>query len=209
MTGLFVGIDVGAERLDCVALTGRLQVHETVVFSADEIPRLAAWAGGASAVAIDAPARLSTAPHRADHSLSPKFALARCAEIALGRDYRIWVPWVTPMAEPVPGWMATGLAVHEVLRRPGLEPIEVFPYAAYRRLVPRARLPKKQTTEGVRVRVDALRRAGIDSESLLIWPHDALDALVAALIAHDHDDGKAIAATCGHDGSVIWLPAER
>jgi predicted nuclease with RNAse H fold len=209
MTGLFVGVDVGADNLHCVALNDHLRVDETALFSARGIPQLAAWAERASMVAIDAPAQLSTAPHRDDPSLSPKFAVARCAEIGLGRDFGSWVPWVTPMAEPGPGRMATGLAAYEALRGSGVEPIEVFPHAGYRELVRPARLPKKRTTEGVRVRVEALRRAGIESENLLMWSHDALDALLAALIARDHAAEIAVAATCGHDGSVIWLPAPR
>jgi predicted nuclease with RNAse H fold len=113
------------------------------------------------------------------------------------------------MTEPVPGWMATGLAAYEELRRAGVEPIEVFPYAGFRTLVRPERLPSKRTTEGVRVRVQTLRNAGIDDDNLLMWSHDGLDALLAALIAYDHAAGSATAATCDHDGSAIWLPASR
>jgi predicted nuclease with RNAse H fold len=203
---LYVGVDVAADRLHCVALDERLRVDATAVFSGAEIPELASWAEGASTIAIDAPAQLSTAPHRDDPSLSPKFAVARCAEIALGRQYGSWVPWVTPTAEPIPGWMATGLATYDALRGRGAAVVEVFPYAGFRELVRPARLPKKSTADGARVRIEALRRAGVEAEDLPMWSHDALDALLAALIAHDHAAGTAAAATCGHDGSAIWLP---
>lgn len=37
--------------------------------------------------------------------------------------------------------------------------------------------------------------------------HDVLDALAAALVALDRSRGRASRASCGHDGSAIWLPA--
>jgi predicted nuclease with RNAse H fold len=203
---IFVGVDVGADRLHCVALDGLRPLDGPAVFGARELPQLAAWAAAARAVSIDAPAQLSTAPHHGDPSLSPKFALARCAEITLGREHGSWVPWVTPTAPPVPGWMATGFAAYDALRGCGIEPIEVFPHAGFRALVQGARLPKKRTIEGRRARVDALRRAGVETDNVRSWSHDAVDALVAALIARGYDAGTAVAVTCGHDASAIWLP---
>jgi predicted nuclease with RNAse H fold len=176
------------------------------VVPASDITKLAAWASEARAIGIDAPAQLSTAPHRDDRSLSPKFAVARCAEIELGRAYGYWVPWVAPTGEP-PGWIAAGLDLFHELRRRGSEPIEVYPYAGYRELVRPARLPRKTTAEGVQARVEALHRAGIHGDNLVMWSHDGLDALLAALIARDYAAGTAVAVSCGHDGSAIWLPA--
>jgi len=209
MTGPFIGIDVGANRFHCVKLDDRGRIEDAVIVPTGDLAYLADWAGSATAVAIDAPAELSTAPHGDDQALGRKFVGARCAEIALGREYGSWVPWVTPTAEPVPGWIGAGFAVYGALRRAGVEPIEVYPYAAYRELVRPARLPKKSTAEGVRVRVEALRLTGIEANNLSMWSHDGLDALVAALIARDYARGTALAASCGHDGSAIWLPAPR
>jgi hypothetical protein len=109
-----IGIDVGAQRLHCVkvgddgSLGGR-------VFAAQELDELRSWAAGAEVIAVDAPAQLSTAPHANDETLAPKFRHARCAEIALGREHGIWVPWTSPTGPPVPGWMATGLEVFATL----------------------------------------------------------------------------------------------
>jgi activator of 2-hydroxyglutaryl-CoA dehydratase len=44
-TGLYVGVDVGAGRLHCVALNERLRVEEAAVLGAAEIAAFAAWAG--------------------------------------------------------------------------------------------------------------------------------------------------------------------
>jgi hypothetical protein len=90
-TGPFVGVDVGAQSLYCVSLDEHLRAAGTAVFRADEIQEFGAWVSTARVVAIDAPAQLSTAPHRDDQpqELKPKFAAARCAEIALARDHGI------------------------------------------------------------------------------------------------------------------------
>lgn len=207
MTDRFVGVDVAADRLHCVAIDDRLAVTGTAVFSAAEMRELGDWLDGTRAVAVDAPEQLSAAPHSGDQSLSPKFAPGRCAEIALGRDYGTWVPWVTPTTLPVAKWIATGFEVYSELRRRGIEALEVYPYGGYRELVRPKRLPKKQTSEGIRVRVRALQKTGVEEANLQMWSHDGLDALLAAVIARDYYSGVARAATCGHDGSAIWLPA--
>jgi predicted nuclease with RNAse H fold len=202
-----LGIDVGAGRLHCVAVDADLRIIDAASFAADEMGRLVERVRRDATVAIDAPAELSTAPHGDDEKLSPKFRLARCAEIALGRDFGCWVPWVTPTTAPAGGWMATGLALYGTFRGAGVEPIEVFPYAAFRELIRPARLPRKQTAPGIHARVTALRTLGVDEPTLPAWSHDALDALVGAVVARDHRAGTARAATCGHDRSAIWLPA--
>lgn len=193
--------------MHCVAADSRLRVSGLRIFAAAEIDALVAWLPGAATVAVDAPAELSTAPHADDATLSAKFRVARCAEIALGRDLGCWVPWVTPTVAPAAGWIATGLALYGALRRAGVEAIEVFPYGAYRELARPERLPKKQTAAGVEARVRVLRRLGFNEPDSPIRSHDSLDALVGAVIARDHASGTARAATCGHDGSAIWLPA--
>jgi predicted nuclease with RNAse H fold len=202
-----VGIDVGADRLHCVTVDADLRVIHSVIFNAAELGELVAWLPDTATVAIDAPAELSTAFHADDEQLSPKFRRARCAEIALGREFGCWVPWVTPEAAPEHGWMATGFALYAALRTAGVEPIEVFPYGAYRELVRPARLPRKQTAAGIQARVAALRALGVEERTLPAWSHDSLDAFVGAVVARDHRAGTARRATCAHDRSAIWLPA--
>ena len=204
---MFVGIDVAARRLHCVAIDHALRVADAAVFAATELDRLIRWAMPASVVGIDAPAELSVAPHADDPTLSPKFARARCAEIALGRQYGLWVPFVAPRAgEPLDTWMQTGLALYGEFGKTSAAVIEVFPYAGYRRLVAPAKLAKKSLLEGVSQRIAALGAAGVREPRLAMWSHDGLDALLAALIAHRSADGTGVEVTCGHDGSAIWLP---
>lgn len=157
-------------------------------------------------VAIDAPERVSGTPHAGDESLAPKFRVARCAEIALGRGHGIWVPWVTPAAEAVcPGWMRVGFKVFELARRPGRRVVEVYPYAAFRTLAGGA-IPSKSTANGVFARAQLLQQVGVVADGLEMWSHDSLDACVAAVVARHVADGTAEAVGCGHDDSFIWLP---
>ncbi len=201
-----VGMDVGARRVHAVALDSEAAVVSVRVFDALDHDGLVAWAAGAGEAAIDSPDRWSTAPHQAEEKLSPKFRTARCAEIALGRDHRIWVPWTTP-TERVPGWMQVGIDVFAALGANGHRPVEVFPYAAFRILAGDRSLPPKQTADGARRRVELLEEAGLSGAALEMWSHDALDAAAAALVALHCAWGTARAVTCGHDGSAIWLPA--
>ncbi len=207
---MVIGIDVAADQLNCVALDMSGTFAGGRVYAATELGRLSKWAAGANIIAIDAPAQLSTAPHSADESLPPKFRVARCAEIALGRDHRIWVPWASPTGPPIPGWIATGLEVYSALARSvRAELIEVFPYAGFRLLTQPAPLAKKTSVAGIRQRIDALRAEGLHADDLELWSHDSVDAALAAIIALQRQNEAALAATCGHDGSVIWLPQRR
>jgi predicted nuclease with RNAse H fold len=200
-----VGIDVGARRLHAVALDGEARVVGAEVFDARHLDEVAAWTSGADQVGIDSPDRWSTAPHGSDHRLSPKFRTARCGEIALGRDHGIWVPWTTPV-EPTPGWIHVGIDLFAALGAEGQEPVEVYPHAAFRVVAGGRRPPPKQTAAGCRARVELLEKAGVVEASLPVWPHDALDAAAAAVVALQRARGTAVAVTCGHDGSAIWLP---
>jgi predicted nuclease with RNAse H fold len=167
-----------------------------------------AWAKLADEVAIDAPASLSTAPHRGETSISRKFQGARCAEIELGRRHRIWVPWPTPTDEmAVLPWMLIGFRLFASLSAGGLDPIEVYPYGGFRHLAQRT-LENKRSAGGAAERISILRSRGVRAEWLEMWSHDSLDALMAALIARDHAKGRAEKVTCGHDSSAIWLPAK-
>lgn len=201
-----VGIDVGARRLHAVALDGAAALAATAVFDASDLDEVVAWARGAGQVAVDSPDRWSAAPHEGDIELAPKFRTARCGEIALGRDHRIWVPWTTPVG-PAPGWIHVGVDLFAALRDAGHEPIEVFPNAAFRVLAGGRRLAPKRTAAGARSRVELLERAGVSRAPLQAWSHDTLDAGVAALVALHRERGTARPVTCGHDGSAIWLPA--
>jgi predicted nuclease with RNAse H fold len=177
----------------------------------EEAGQLVALAKDATAVAIDAPAALSTAPHAADLSLSPKFRRARCCEIALGRRHGLWVPWVTPEpGRPVPVWMTVGFELYRQLQASGTDPIEVYPYAGFKRLAGGSALPKKATPAGVRRRVELLQAQGVGAEWLRLWSHDAIDAVLAALLALGSRDGWVLPVGCDgggeDDGSAIWVP---
>jgi len=202
---MFVGIDVGAQFIHCVALDPCLRVLKADVFSASRPSAPLRWAHAAKVIAIDAPAALSTAPHRDDPRLKAKFRLARCAEIALGRQEGIWVPWATPMDTPVP-WMRVGMDLFASFALRGNSPIEVFPHAGFRALARGAGIGSKRTVGGARMRIELLEHAGVDGPCLSMWSHDGLDAALAALVAFRKARGTARPVTCGHDGSAIWLP---
>jgi predicted nuclease with RNAse H fold len=200
-----IGIDVGAQQLHCVGLDRDGELLDATTFAAGELGALARWAAGARVIAVDAPAQLSTRPHADDGALSAKFRLARCGEIALGREHGYWVPWVAPAEPPETGWISTGLAVYEALA--GAMLIEAYPYAGFRELNGRAPLARKQTPAGARRRIELLEAAGIAAPHLEMWSHDGLDALLCGLVALQCAGGVARRAGCGHDGSAIWLPA--
>lgn len=209
-----VGIDLGAAAIDVVVLDappGALpKVDAARKIDAADLPGVVALAAGAREIAIDAPAQLSTAPHRGEESISQKFRTARCGEIALGQQAGIWVPWVTPFdPTKVPGWMEVGFAVWKALRAEGHDPIEVYPAGVFRVLAGRVP-PRKTTRAGLDARIELLAPyvelpPGIDR-----WTHDGIDALGAALTAHQK--GTGIAREIRHDapgcdGSAVWLPA--
>jgi predicted nuclease with RNAse H fold len=202
----FVGIDLGASAMHCVVLDQSRRVLDGRVLTSAERGELEALTAGATSIAIDAPAALSTAPHRADPSLTPKFQTARCCELALGREHRVWVPWVTPVAGgAVPRWMEVGFQLYEELTAHGHAPIEVFPHAGFK-LLAGGRPPNKATVAGARARVGLLAAQGVGAQWIHLWTHDALDAALAALLALGAHDGTAVPVGCGHDDSAIWIP---
>ena len=214
MSERFVGIDLGASTIHVVVLETQPQGAPTVVdartFGASDEHGVLALVDGASDIAIDAPARLSVAPHRDDASISPKFRVARCGEIALGQDAGIWVPWVTP-ADParVPGWMQVGFNLWATLHDAGHTPIEVYPAGVFRVLAGRVP-PRKTTRAGIHARIEVLAPHLALPPTIEMWSHDGIDSLGAALTAHQKATGAAHevghdAVTC--DGSAIWLPA--
>jgi hypothetical protein len=208
-----VGIDLGASTIHAVVLDGigtRPAIVDAQTFDATDRDGLEALAAGAAEVAIDAPADLSTAPHRDEAAISRKFRTARCGEIALGQQAGIWVPWVTPFdATKVPGWMAVGFGVWEALRAGGHVPIEVYPAGVFRVLGGRVP-PRKTTRAGLLARIELLRPYVELPPGIAMWSHDGIDALAAALTAHQKRAGAAceirhVEPHC--DGSAIWLPA--
>ena len=183
----------------------RRRIVGAEVLPATATGRILEFLAGARGVAVDSPGAWSTAPHAGDETIPRKFRLGRCGEIALGREYRIWVPWSTP-PEPAPGtWMATGIALFDLLRRAGHDPVEAYPYGGFR-LLAGGRLPKKTTAEGRALRAELLRSRGVEVDGLE-KSHDFLDAALVALVARQRSLGTARVATCGHDQSGIWLPA--
>jgi predicted nuclease with RNAse H fold len=200
-----IGIDIGAAQVHCVALDRDGELLDAATFAAAELEELGRWAAGARVIAIDAPAGLSTLPHAGDPAVSPKFQAGRCGEVALGREYGYWVPWVAPDALPDSGWIRTGLAVYEALAGPQL--IEAYPYAGFRELNGGARLERKQTLAGQRRRVALLEAAGVIAPRMEMWSHDGLDALLCGLVAVECAAGIARRVSCEHDDSAIWLPA--
>ena len=206
-----VGIDIGARTLHAVGLDGSGRVTEVRTFDTADLQAVVDWvaAAGAGAIAVDSPDRWSTAPHAGDPALRAKFRTARCGEIGLGQHHRLWVPWTAPCdALGAAGWMRVGVALFETLRAAGRDPIEVYPYAAFRVLNRGRPLASKRTVAGRSERRELLHDAGVGGVGLLGAGHDALDAAAAALTALHRRRGVAEPATCGHDGTAIWLPAQ-
>lgn len=204
---MYAGIDLGQRRIHVVVVDPHLSLKETIVMDVSDLEGLPLVVAGCEVIAIDAPESLSTTPHSGDDTLSPKFRAARCAEIALGRRHKIWVPWVTPSSKELcPQWMQVGFQVYERVMRPGRRVVEVYPHAAFRTLAG-GPIPPKSSAYGLFARSDLLRHAGLRVGGLEMWSHDSLDAAVAALVALHVGEGTAEAVGCGHDGSTIWLPA--
>ena len=202
---MWAGVDVGARRLHLIVIDRRCRIRRAEVVEAAEPEKMLALVDRVKGVAVDSPGAWSTSPHADDETVSHKFRLGRCSEIALGREYGIWVPWSTP-PEPEPGtWMATGIALFDALRDAGHDPVEAYPYGGFR-LLAGGRLPKKTTPEGRTTRAQLLRSAGVEVDGLE-KSHDFLDAALVALVARQRSQGTARVATCGHDQSGIWLPA--
>lgn len=187
---MFVRIELGQRRIHGVALDQDLTLANTWITDAAEMHALAGLLQDARVIAIDAAGGLSSAPHHDDQSLSPKFRSARCAEIALGRDRRISVPWATPTEEqPSPGMDARGI--------PGVRHRTSIGRPPHRGLSLR-RLSRAGGHED-RFQADGSRPAsacgatdalGMSIDGLEMWSHDSLDACLAALIAHDAERGS-------------------
>jgi hypothetical protein len=172
---------VGARRFHVAVLDTALTVHLTS--DIDDAVRLCV---GAERIAIDASSEPATGRVH-DGARSPKFAVARCNEIAAGEQLGIWVPWVTPTIDAAPEWMRRGFALWAALRADGHEPIETYPAGSFWLRNGRRWPPKKSTPEG-----RAVRRAllGLDAD---LPTHDHIDAAMCALVA------RGPAQDVGHD----------
>lgn len=166
---------------------------------------LVALAAGATAIAIDAPAAPSTAPHAGDPSLSPKFRPARCCEIAGPPAQVVGAVGHADGRGGRAGMDAGRVPAPRGAGADGHAPIEVYPYAGFRLLAGRV-LSKKTTVSGVRERVAVLEAERVAAPWMRLWSHDALDAAMAAMLALRAGEGTAIPVGCGHDGSTIWIP---
>lgn len=206
----FVGIDLGSKAIFAVEVLSDsgLQVERGFHGLADELDDLVSFCRGAERIAIDAPSDLSTERHLADENVNRKFQKGRCAEIALGESFGIWVPWVTrSILGDCPEWMAVGFGVWSALREAGHQPLEVYPHGVFE-ILGGKHLPKKQTLLGTRTRAELLSKRMQVPETVALWGHDGLDAAAAALVAADHDPTMRAAHNHpGCDDSAIWLPS--
>lgn len=205
------GVDVGTRALHGVAIDDEGLLAGAVVVAPGELGDLVAGLEGADAVGVDAPGGWSEARHAGDEQLPGKFRAARCGEIQIRQEFGYAVPWPTPTGTgPRTGWMEVGFEVHARLRPVAGAVVEVFPHAAFLHLAGRKSLPAKATLAGARVRAGLLAdRVEVDPGELLLWSHDALDALAAAVTARDVANGRSEAARCPQhpDSAAIHLPA--
>jgi predicted nuclease with RNAse H fold len=232
---LFVGVDLSARRgFDVAVLDDARRVRELWRAATLDLlsAGLAAYAGPLI-VAVDAPQAPSDFPLRraevrAGLPVPPapdRFARYRVCDYELARRgiglYLLPEPGSAP-----PAWMALGFATFRRLReRHGLSIpcdaadhaatlLEVYPYAFVTLLA--GRPPRKTTREGMAMRVEALRRAGLQGvgNPPTTWEptlpdagltHDAVDALCAAFTAWTWHHGHGCALGLPEEG-LIALP---
>ncbi len=131
----------------------------------------------------------------------------------------------TGAPEKVAPWISVGLDLHAKLRRRGYEApgegslpgalgqppavLEVYPYASFL-VIAGHRLTRKNTREGARMRVAALRGQNVvwDGEGHEYYDHDSLDALAAGLTGWRFLQGAAFPLGDEREG-LIWLPGTR
>jgi predicted nuclease with RNAse H fold len=193
------GIDLGATRVHVARLDG----DDVSVRTVTEVDDVVASCAGVDAIAIDAPSEPATGRvHAGRHS--PKFAVARCNEIAAGEQLGVWVPWVTPTVDDAPAWMRTGFAVWDALRAAGHSPVEVYPAGCFWLLNGRRWPPKKSSPDGRAARL-ALLEPFVGA--LDLTSHDHIDAVMAAVVARGPHRLVGHAEP-GCDGSTLAVLAE-
>jgi hypothetical protein len=104
--------------------------------------------------------------------------------------------------------MQVGFDMWTALRGAGHQPVEVYPAGVFRVLagtIP----PRKTTRAGLHARIELLAPLVDLPAGIEMWSHDGIDALGAALTAHQKRTGVARQVRHdepGCDGSAIWLP---
>jgi predicted nuclease with RNAse H fold len=218
-----VGMDIAASR-PCVAVAvrcGRTLEATSWTESDDHIAgdrsRLLDWLDALAAVAVgvDAPQR----PRRARGAAADR-PRACDAELAHRRIsiYQVPTRAVAAEADGLYTWMEAGWQYFRDLGRRGFETpapgdmpaalgrapaaLEVYPHATFVTLL-RGTPPPKSSRAGLRVRVAALRAAGVVWDEY--YDHDSLDALAAAVTAWRFVQGRATPVGDERDG-FIWLP---
>lgn len=206
-----LGIDVGQYRLHIVEIAADGTLGRAEVWDANHRDGLVEWARRVGYVAIDAPSAPGGVP-QPHTGMAAKFTGARCAEIALGQNWGMWVPWATPVEGKAPRWMQVGFGLFRQLAALGSAAtvVETYPHAVFLALLPAAeRLESKRSASGTAQRAQLLEQAGLDIPWLSMWSHDGLDAAAAALVARAIGTEYARSVTChpdrSHDGSSIWL----
>jgi predicted nuclease with RNAse H fold len=236
---LVIGIDIAASR-PCTAVAlrcgrgaqvvGWMAAQPNADRALDDTPAMLDWIAGLrpDAVAVDAPQGFNRRllVRSRDHAASRSRV---CDHELLRRRISLYqVPSRLEANEDparLPAWMRVGFRYHKELKRRGFEApppgvlagafgaapalLEVFPYAAFVTLAG-GLLSKKSTREGLRLRVLALRRAGVqwDQADDAYYDHDSLDALAAALTAWRFVQGRACAVGDEREG-LLWLPVTR
>ena len=217
------GIDIAASR-PCVAVAVRcgrtldvLSWAESDDHVTGDRDRLLAWLEelGAVAVGVDAPQR----PRRSRGTAASR-PRACDAELAHRRIsiYQVPTRAVAEKADGQYAWMESGWEYFRELGRRGYEPpapasfsgvlgqapaaLEVYPHATFVTLLG-GTPPPKSSRAGLRVRVAALRAAGVVWDEY--YDHDSLDALAAALTAWRFAQGRATPLGDERDG-FIWVP---
>jgi predicted nuclease with RNAse H fold len=218
-----VGVDIAASR-PCVAVAVRcgraLEViawREADEREAGDRARLFEWLQGCGAIAVgvDAPQR----PRRARGAAATR---PRACDADLARRrisiYQVPTRAVAEQADGLYAWMETGWEYFRERGRRGYEPpapgalpgvlgeapaaLEVYPHATFVTLLG-GTPPPKSSRAGLRVRIAALRAAGVVWDEY--FDHDSLDALAAALTAWRFAQGVATPLGDDRDG-YIWLP---
>lgn len=198
MTGVVVGIDVQAAR-DCpfAVLDSESRMIDRgwlPVGALTESVRALARRYDGACFAIDAPRMALTSP-RSWYWRRRRWQYATGNEVGYGRHcevviaaHRIANPQWTPLADAAPAWMGNGFALFEALQERALT-LEVFPSASYRML---------NSAKDMRIEISLA--------DFLPGPKDMLDALVAAVTAHEFLSGSGQEVGGGDGLGTIVLP---
>jgi len=236
---IVIGIDIAASR-PCTAValscgrTARAVAWMAALPSddpaADDTPAMLDWIEHLepAAVAVDAPQGYNR--RLLARSRGPAASRSRVCDYELLRRrislYRV-PSRADVAAEPsrLRPWMRVGFRYFKELKKRGFEAppdgalagafgrppavLEVFPYASFVTLLG-GLLSKKSAREGLRLRVLALRDAGVhwDTGDDAYFDHDSLDALATALTAWRFVQGRAHPVGDEREG-LIWLPVTR